>query len=62
MKLLQNYIAKSVASAIAVVILVIVSLDVISELVQQLSAMKGAFNFLEVMVYVSLSLPSSVYD
>lgn len=62
MKLLQNYIAKSVASAIAVVILVIVSLDGISELVQQLSAMKGAFNFLEVMVYVSLSLPSSVYD
>jgi lipopolysaccharide export system permease protein len=62
MSLLHHYIGRSVAGAIFVVLLVIVALDGISELVEQLGQMRGAYRFAEVLIYVACSLPSSIYD
>lgn len=62
MKKIKRYIARSVTSAIAVVLFVIVSLDFISELVDQLDKVAGDYTLLEVFVYAGLSIPSSIYD
>lgn len=62
MRRIKGYIARSVASAIAVVALVIVSLDFISEWVDQLGKVQGNYTSVEALVYASLSIPSSVYD
>jgi lipopolysaccharide export system permease protein len=62
MTLLHNYITRSVAGAIFVVLLVIVALDGISELVDQLGQIHGAYTFTEVLLYVALTLPAGVYD
>ncbi len=62
MKRIRHYIARSVSGAIAVVLLVIVSLDFISELVDQLGRVQGDYTSYEALVYSLLSIPSSVYD
>jgi lipopolysaccharide export system permease protein len=62
MKLLHGYIGRSVAGAIFIVLLVIVALQAISELVDQLGQMRGAYNFYEILIYVAFSLPTGVYD
>lgn len=62
MKKINRYIARSVSSAIVVVLLVIVSLDFISELVEQLGRVRGEYTFREAFVYAGLSIPSSIYD
>ena len=62
MTLLHNYIGRSVAGAIFVVLLVILALQAISELVDQLGQMHGAYSFTEVLVYVAFSLPAGIYD
>lgn len=62
MKKIKSYIASSVTSAIAVVILVIVSLDFISELVDQLDKVAGDYTLSEAFAYAALSIPASIYD
>lgn len=62
MNLLHNYIGRSVAGAIFIVLLVVLALQAISELVDQLGQMHGAYNFSEVLVYVAFSLPAGIYD
>lgn len=62
MTLLHNYIGRSIAGAIFVVLLVILALQAISELVDQLGQMHGAYTFAEVLLYVAFSLPTSIYD
>jgi len=59
---LSHYIAKSVIGSVAMVLLVIVSLDAIAALVAELGELQGAYNFAEALVYVCLTLPSSIYD
>ena len=44
------------------VLLVVLALQAISELVDQLGQMHGAYNFSEVLVYVAFSLPAGIYD
>ncbi len=44
------------------VLIVIVSLDTISALVDQLSDLKGEYDFPEAILYVLLTIPSSVYE
>ncbi len=61
MRKLSWYIAKSVIGSIFMVMLVIVSLDAISALVSELGELGGNYDFVEAMVYVLLTLPSSVY-
>lgn len=62
MRKLSHYIAKSVIGSVAMVLLVIVSLDAIAALVAELGELQGAYNFAEALVYVGLTLPSSIYD
>ena len=62
MKHIKHYIAQSVWVAVIAVLLVIVSLDTISELVDQLGNLKGQYNFLEAVIYVVMTIPSSVYE
>lgn len=62
MRKIKRYIAGSVASAIAVVLFVIVSLNFISDLVDQLDRITGNYTFLEAFIFAALSIPASVYD
>lgn len=62
MKQIRHYIAQSIWGAVAAVLIVIVSLDTISELVDQLSDLKGDYNFVEALIYVLLTIPSSIYQ
>lgn len=62
MKKIKRYIARSVAGAIAVVLFVIVSLDFISELVDQLDKVADDYTLIEAFIYAGLSIPSSIYD
>jgi len=59
---LRRYIGLQVWTAVIGVLLVIVSLDAIADLVDQLSQLRGQYNFLEALIYVALYVPSSVYD
>ncbi|MCV6614409.1 MAG: LPS export ABC transporter permease LptG [Cellvibrionaceae bacterium] len=56
------YIAKAVLGAVAMVLLVILSLDVISALVDQLGSMRGNYTFVEVLVYVGLTIPRRIIE
>lgn len=62
MKKIKKYIAIQVFGAVVGVLLVIVSLDAIADLVDQLSQLRGQYNFVEAIIYVLLYIPSSVYD
>jgi len=62
MRKLNRYIARSVSGAILMVLFVIVALDGIASLVDQLGELKGSYTFLQAMIYVGLTLPSSVYE
>lgn len=62
MRKLNHYIAQSVIGSVALVLMVIVSLDAISGLVDQLDELGGNYNFIEALIYVGLTLPSSIYD
>ena len=62
MRKLNRYIATSVSGAIFMVLFVIVALDAIAGLVDQLGELKGAYNFAQALIYVSLTLPSSIYE
>jgi len=59
---LSHYIAKSVIGSVAMVLLVIVSLDAIAALVAELGELQGDYAFGEALIYVGLTLPSSIYD
>lgn len=62
MKQLRSYIASSVWGAVVGVLLVIVALDLIAGLVDELSDLKNGYTFSEAMIYVVLSVPSSIYE
>ncbi|WP_045858978.1 LPS export ABC transporter permease LptG [Teredinibacter purpureus] len=62
MRKLKRYIAQQVWGSVWGVLLVIVSLDAIADLVDQLSQLKGDYNFAEAFIYVLLYVPSSIYD
>lgn len=62
MRRLKSYIAKTIISAVLTVLFVIVSLDAISDLVHQLSNLRGSYTFTEAIIFVSLFIPSSIND
>ncbi len=62
MRKIKSYIGRSVLASIFVVLLVITSLDAIAKLVDELGKVSGNYTMSEVLTYVLLSLPSSVYE
>lgn len=62
MKRLTFYIGRQVAASIAAVILVVVSLDALSEFIDQLDDLEGAFNLAEALLYTALTMPASFYS
>lgn len=62
MRKLKNYIGRSVMASIFVVLLVITALDAIAQLVDELGNMRGNYGLDDVLLYVALSLPSSIYE
>ena len=62
MKIIKRYVAQSVISAIAVVLCVIVSLDIISEFIDELDNLQANYSMQEALVYTFLAIPSSIYD
>ncbi len=62
MRQIKKYIAQSVWGAVVGVLLVIVALDFIAGLVDELSDLKDQYGFAEAMIYVLLSIPSSIVE
>lgn len=62
MKKLKKYIADVIIGAVLAVLFVVVSLDAISDLVNQLGDFKGSYNLVEAVIYVLLLIPSNIYD
>ncbi len=62
MKHLKKYIAGAVWGSVVGVLLVIVALDFIAGLVDELGDLKSGYGFAEAMIYVLLSIPSSIYE
>lgn len=62
MRKLNSYIANAVIGSVAMVLLVILALDVISALVDQLGDMRAEYNFVEVMIYVGLTIPRRINE
>lgn len=62
MKKIKNYIGGAVLISIFAVLLVITSLDAIAQLVDELGRMSGGYGIKNVLMYVMLSLPSSIYE
>lgn len=61
MRLLDRYIARTTLAAVAVVLLVISSLDLLSKLIDELGSLSNNYTFQEVLLYVGLSIPASIY-
>ena len=51
-----------IIGAVLAVLFVVVSLDAISDLVNQLGDFKGSYNLVEAVIYVLLLIPSNIYD
>ena len=51
-----------IVGAVLAVLFVVVSLDAISDLVNQLGDFKGDYNLTEAVIYVLLLIPSNIYD
>lgn len=62
MKKLKRYIANVIIGAVLTVLFVVVSLDAISDLVNQLGDFKGSYDLVEAVIYVLLLIPSNIYD
>lgn len=62
MKLLHRYIFRTIFMATLIVLVVIISLDLLAVLVDQLGRLSAAYTFLEVLIYIGLSLPASLYE
>ncbi len=62
MRKLNRYIATSVAGAICLVLLVLVALDAISALVDQLGQVQGQYTFVEVLIYIGMTLPGRINE
>lgn len=62
MRKLNRYIANTVIGAVGVVLMVVVALDAISALVDELGDITDSYNFVEILIYVGLTLPGRIYE
>jgi lipopolysaccharide export system permease protein len=61
-RLLNAYIFRTTVSSIIVVLLVITALDILAKLIDELGNLTDIYTFTEVLIYVTLSIPSSFYQ
>lgn len=59
---LSRYIGKTVLLAILGALFVVVALDAVSTIIGESRRMEGDYHFVDVLLYVGMTLPSSVYD
>lgn len=62
MNSLSRYVGNIVFASIAAVLFVILSLDMVSDLIDQIGNLKGNYNLAEAVLYVLLYVPSSIVD
>ncbi|WP_461516653.1 LPS export ABC transporter permease LptG [Porticoccus sp.] len=62
MKQLSRYVTTSVLGSIAMVLLVIVSLDAIGAVMDGTGDIENDFTFLQVMIYVAITIPGRIYE
>lgn len=62
MSLLSRYIARQVVAAVALALLILVGLDVIAELFDEAGNQRGAYDFLEVLLYVGMTVPRRIHE
>lgn len=59
---INGYILRTLLGSIGLVLLVILALDVISALIDQLGERRNQYQWLQVLEYVSLTLPKRIYE
>ena len=62
MRRINGYITRMIVSAVLIVLLVIVGLDCLTAMVDELANVQGNYNFVEVLAYVGLTIPSRIYE
>ena len=62
MHLINRYIGRAVISSIVIVLLVVLSLDILSSIVDQFDKLGGNYHLGELLVYVGLLLPATIYE
>jgi len=62
MRTLDRYLANTVWNAVLMVLLVILSLDTVSDLVDQTADLRSRYNIGQALIYVTLKIPGSAVD
>ncbi|MCP8898750.1 LPS export ABC transporter permease LptG [Gilvimarinus xylanilyticus] len=62
MKVLNRYIFRQIFSSVLVVLLLVLSLDFIGKIIDQLDSLRAGYTFTEMLIYISWSIPASVYE
>lgn len=62
MRRIGAYITRAVLGAISLVLVVIVGLDCITAMIDELENVQGNYNFVEVLAYVAMTIPSRIYE
>lgn len=62
MRKINRYIARSVIGAVSMVLLVIMALLAIAAFVDEIGDLRGDYTFVEIAIYVGLTLPRRLYE
>lgn len=62
MRLINRYLFQTILSSVLMVLLVICALDLLSKFIDELDSVNDSYTFIEVMVYVGLNIPMSIYS
>ena len=62
MRLLNRYIFRTIFMATIMVLVVIISLDLLAVLIDELGRLSVSYTFFEIVVYIGLSMPASIYE
>ena len=62
MRIINRYIGRTVIASIIIVLLVVLSLDVLSSIVDQFDKLGGNYHIGELLIYVALLLPATIYE
>ncbi|MFT6389244.1 MAG: lipopolysaccharide export system permease protein [Cellvibrionaceae bacterium] len=61
MRLLNRYLFSTIFSSVLMVLMVICALDLLAKFIDELDSITERYTFFEVMIYVSLNIPVSIY-
>lgn len=62
MRKINRYIARSIIGSVSMVLLVIMALLLIGALVDEISSVRGNYTYLEMVIYVALTMPQRLYE